>query len=140
MDLTPAQILTHHTTLTNLDSLLPTLETDPLILGNSISNKFTPSTSPTPQYLPSYNPKTGKTFASVPISTAEDVSAAVSAAEAAFPAWAATPRAKRAEYLHRIAGLIREYREVFAVWESVDQGKTVERGRVEVDRAIANFT
>jgi acyl-CoA reductase-like NAD-dependent aldehyde dehydrogenase len=34
---------------------------------------------------------------------------------------------------------MQEHREVFAVWESIDQGKTLQRARVEVDRAISNF-
>jgi acyl-CoA reductase-like NAD-dependent aldehyde dehydrogenase len=68
------------------------------------------------------------------------VDSAVLAAEAAFKTWSKTTRAERSKYLQRIAALIQENRELFAVWESIDQGKTLERGRVEVDRAVSNFS
>ena len=35
--------------------------------------------------------------------------------------------------------LIYAHREVLAVWESLDQGKTIERARIEVERAVSNF-
>jgi acyl-CoA reductase-like NAD-dependent aldehyde dehydrogenase len=68
------------------------------------------------------------------------VDSAVLAAEAAFKTWSKTTRTERSKYLQRIAALIQENRELFAVWESIDQGKTLERGRVEVDRAVSNFS
>jgi acyl-CoA reductase-like NAD-dependent aldehyde dehydrogenase len=36
--------------------------------------------------------------------------------------------------------LMEENRELFAVWETIDQGKTLERARIEVDRAVSNFS
>jgi acyl-CoA reductase-like NAD-dependent aldehyde dehydrogenase len=45
---------------------------------------------------------TEEVMASVPAGTAADVDAAVAAARAAFPAWAATPVEERAKYLTRI--------------------------------------
>lgn len=90
-------------------------------------------------FLPSYNPKTGRILAKIPISNANGVQAAVNAAKAAFPSWSKSTRKTRSHYLQRIASLLEENRELFAVWESIDQGKTIERARVEVDRAISNF-
>lgn len=91
------------------------------------------------QYIESFDPRTGKLIAEVPCTQPIEVKAAIRAAKAAFPAWSKTPRAQRSAYLRRVAELIQEDRENFAVWESMDQGKTIERARLEVDRAIANF-
>lgn len=107
----------------------------PLELENFVSNQFSPST----QHLDAVNPKTGKVFARVPVSSAEQVDGAVKSATEAFKTWSKTTVAVRSKHLQRIAQLIQENHELFAVWESLDQGKTLARARVEVDRAISNF-
>jgi delta 1-pyrroline-5-carboxylate dehydrogenase len=107
----------------------------PLELENFVSNQFSPST----QHLDAVNPKTGKVFARVPVSSAEQVDEAVKSATEAFKTWSKTTVAVRSKHLQRIAQLIQENHELFAVWESLDQGKTLARARVEVDRAISNF-
>jgi acyl-CoA reductase-like NAD-dependent aldehyde dehydrogenase len=110
----------------------------PLKFQNYISNAFSSSTSS--EYMNSVSPQTGEVYAEVPISSSEDVDTAVLSAEHAFKTWSKTTRAQRSRYLQRIAALIEENRELFALWESIDQGKTVERARVEVDRAVSNFS
>ncbi|KAK4451362.1 putative aldehyde dehydrogenase [Podospora aff. communis PSN243] len=90
-------------------------------------------------YIDSVDPKTGLVISQVPCTQPEDVKAAIQSAKAAFPAWSKSTRAQRSAHLRSVAELIKEHRELFAVWESIDQGKTLERARVEVDRAIANF-
>ncbi|EAW14596.1 aldehyde dehydrogenase [Aspergillus clavatus NRRL 1] len=109
---------------------------EPFHLQNLINGEHAP---PANTWIDAINPKTGQALARVPNSSAEDVDRAVHAAEAAFPAWSQTPAAKRAGYLTRIAALIEDRRELFAVWESLDQGKTLARARVEIDRAVSNF-
>jgi len=91
-------------------------------------------------YIDSINPKTGTVFARVPCTSPDETYEAILAAKAAFRSWSKTTRAERSAYLGRVGELLREHRELFAVWESIDQGKTLERARVEVDRAIANFS
>ncbi|PYH96927.1 aldehyde dehydrogenase [Aspergillus ellipticus CBS 707.79] len=108
----------------------------PFRLQNLINGQTTPSPSPT---LESINPQTGQVFAHIPNSTAEEVSQAVTAAETAFKSWSTTPATQRSQYLQRIADGIEAQRELFAVWESIDQGKTLARARIEIDRAISNF-
>jgi aldehyde dehydrogenase (NAD+) len=49
------------------------------------------------------NPTTEEPLATVPACTPADVDRAVTAARAAFPAWAATPVAERAELLDALA-------------------------------------
>ena len=110
----------------------------PLVLRNYVSNSFIDSKSE--KLMNSFDPKTGEIYSHVPLSSASDVDHAVLAADAAFKSWSKTTRAERSKYLKEIAALIQENRELFAVWESIDQGKTVERARVEVDRAVSNFS
>ena len=56
-----------------------------------------------PELIDVVNPATTEVIGVVPAGTADDVDAAVRAAHAAFPAWAATPVAVRAEYLAAIS-------------------------------------
>jgi acyl-CoA reductase-like NAD-dependent aldehyde dehydrogenase len=119
------------------ESLLQQPTFDPFQLQNLINGAQTPSTSN--EWLDSFNPKTGQIFARVPNSSAQDIENAVQAAESAFASWSQSRPSKRAAHLNRIATLIEERRELFAVWESIDQGKTLARARVEIDRAVSNF-
>src|SRR5260221_14405553 len=52
-------------------------------------------------FLPVTNPSTGEEIASVPLSTAADVDAAVRAAAGAYPAWSAIPIKERAQVFYR---------------------------------------
>ncbi len=108
-------------------------------LGLEIENFIANDFAPTSRNIETINPKTGKVFGKVPITTATEVERALQTATEAFKTWRQTSAAVRSKYLQRVAMLIRENRELFAVWESIDQGKTLERARVEVDRAVSNF-
>src|SRR5207302_5960436 len=59
----------------------------------------------------------------------EDVDAAVQAARAAFPAWSATPGHVRARYLYALARQIQKHSRLFAVLESLDNGKPIRESR-----------
>ena len=108
-------------------------------IHNFIANEFSQS-SGNDGSIPTINPKTGKVFLQVPRSSKYEVEVALEAATAAFKPWSKTPAPVRSTYLQRVSQLIRENRELFAVWESIDQGKTLARARVEVDRAVSNFS
>ncbi|KAJ5924616.1 hypothetical protein N7466_008803 [Penicillium verhagenii] len=109
-----------------------------LHLQNFIDNTFSQHADSN-NWIDSFNPPTGELLAKLPRSGASDVSRAVKAASQAFPSWSNTPRQERSEILLRIAAIIQDKKELFAVWESIDQGKTLARARVEVDRAVSNF-
>ncbi|KAJ9627569.1 hypothetical protein H2204_009608 [Knufia peltigerae] len=109
-----------------------------LTLENYIGGQFSENTSEN-IFISSFNPKTGREYAKVPVSDETAVQSAVDAAKAAFPSWAKLSRRERSHHLRRIASLLQENRELLAVWESIDQGKTLERARVEIDRAVSNF-
>ncbi|KAK0730176.1 aldehyde dehydrogenase domain-containing protein [Lasiosphaeris hirsuta] len=112
----------------------------PIHLQNYVSGAFISSDKTLVPFLDSFEPKTGALFARVPCTQSRHVEAAIRTARDAFPAWSKTTRAVRSGYLRRVSELLQENRELFAVWESIDQGKTLERARIEVDRAIANFS
>ena len=59
---------------------------------------------------PLFNPATGEESGWVGFSSSEDVAGAVAAAKAAYPAWAETPPAKRANYLFKFKALLDEHR------------------------------
>lgn len=125
-------------TLEKATTLLKHLDGKPLTLQHFSQNTF--STAESSKHVDSFEPKSGKLIARVPCASADEVDAAVKAAKDAFPAWSKSPRAERSRYLRRISDIIAENRELFAVWESIDQGKTLERARIEVDRAVSNFS
>jgi malonate-semialdehyde dehydrogenase (acetylating)/methylmalonate-semialdehyde dehydrogenase len=85
------------------------------------------------------NPATGSVIARMPLSGAGDVDAAVRAAQAAFPAWAATPADRRVAPLFRLAALMRERREALVRTLVEENGKSLPDGRAEVDRTLENI-
>jgi aminomuconate-semialdehyde/2-hydroxymuconate-6-semialdehyde dehydrogenase len=91
-------------------------------------------------YLDVFEPATGAVFARCPDSDASDVDAAVRAAQAAAPGWAATPVEQRARLLSRLADLVEARLDEFAAAESRDSGKPVKLARaLDIPRAIANL-
>ncbi len=112
----------------------------PMFLPNFIGGEFSvPPISASASPILSYQPKTGTVLCQIPRTPPEVVDEAIRQARAAFFPWSTTTRTVRSQYLRRVSDLLQEHRELFAVWESIDQGKTLERARVEVDRAVANF-
>lgn len=114
------------------------LADSPFRIQNFIENKFVENNK-TDEWIDTFNPRTGEVLAQVQKSTASDVDRAVDAASRAFPSWSRTTRQERSEILLRIGSILEKKKELFAVWESIDQGKTLARARIEVDRAISNF-
>ncbi|SFE88689.1 aldehyde dehydrogenase [Alteribacillus iranensis] len=77
------------------------------------------------EYFDNVTPVTGEVFCQIARSTAEDVDAAVQAAQDAKDAWGKTPPAKRAKILNKIADRIEENKELLAVAETWDNGKAI---------------
>ncbi|MEX2319093.1 MAG: aldehyde dehydrogenase family protein, partial [Bauldia sp.] len=69
------------------------------------------------------NPRTGETVLSLPEASAEQVDAAVAAAERAFLTWSRTTPAERAGYLLRLADAIAAEEQAFADLEALNCGK-----------------
>lgn len=120
------------------NNYLTNLAGSPFRVQNFIDNEFAENVQ-TDEWIDTFNPSTGEILARIHRSAASDVDRAVDAASKAFPSWSRTTRQERSDMLLRIASILEGKKELFAVWESIDQGKTLARARVEVDRAIANF-
>jgi 5-carboxymethyl-2-hydroxymuconic-semialdehyde dehydrogenase len=86
------------------------------------------------------NPATQAVLAEVARGGADDVNAAVAAAKAAFPAWAARPAAERAKILRRLGDLIAANVAELARTETDDTGQPIaQTGKQLVPRAADNF-
>lgn len=92
-----------------------------------------------PDELPVFDPSTAQQIGTVGAASAADVDRAVAAAAAAFDGpWARTRPAVRSRLLHRLADLVGEHAEEFAVLEALDVGKPVAAARAgDVPGAIA---
>jgi len=91
---------------------------------------------------PSIHPATEEAHAEVAAGCAQDVDAAVQAAQAAFtdPKWRRMVPAKRARILWRMAELIDEHRENLARLESLDTGKTwFDSSKIEIPMVAEIF-
>jgi aldehyde dehydrogenase (NAD+) len=77
----------------------------------------------------SRNPATGEVLAKINQGTAKDVDAAVAAARKAFPTWSKRSGHERARVLYAIARLIQKQSRLFAVLESLDNGKPIRESR-----------
>ncbi|MGH9495943.1 MAG: CoA-acylating methylmalonate-semialdehyde dehydrogenase [Candidatus Sulfotelmatobacter sp.] len=89
-------------------------------------------------YLDVMNPATAEKLAVVPMGTRDDVTAAVKAAAAAYPAWRRTPPEDRIQYLFKLKQLLEERIEELALLCTMENGKTVAESRAELRRAIEN--
>ncbi|WP_371168465.1 aldehyde dehydrogenase family protein [Aliiroseovarius sp. 2305UL8-7] len=75
------------------------------------------------------NPANGELLATVTQATASDVDAAVSAARKAQKKWAGLPGHSRAKYLYALARLVQKHSRLFAVLETLDNGKPIRESR-----------
>src|SRR5512137_300298 len=79
--------------------------------------------SKTTKYMDCYNPSTGEVIAQAPQCTADEVEAAVAAAQAAFPAWADTPPNKRVQVLYKLKALLDAHLEELTLMVATEHGK-----------------
>ncbi|GAB3093273.1 aldehyde dehydrogenase [Lysobacter terrae] len=87
-----------------------------------------------------FDPATARPFAEVARGNADDVEAAVAAAEKAWPAWSSLATTERARWLERLADALEARLDDFAHAESRDGGKPIRLAReVEIPRAISNL-
>lgn len=86
--------------------------------------------------LPVPNPATGEPIATVPLSGAAEVGAAVSAARTAFSAWCSTPVGERARAVGRFRALLEREREPLAQGIVREHGKTLGDAHGSVRRGI----
>ncbi len=90
------------------------------------------------EWLDVENPSTGEIIARVGLSSTAETESAISAAKAAFPAWAATPVSARVALLFRLANLIRENEEPLSRSVAEEMGKSLPDARAEIKRTLQN--
>lgn len=94
----------------------------------------------TGNYIDNYEPATGKVYAQIPNSGAEDVQLAVDAAEKAFPIWSEMSKADRSAILVKLSEGIQARMDEFVAAESKDNGKPISlAAHVDIPRAVSNF-
>ena len=71
-----------------------------------------------------------------PLSTREDVHAALNAAHAAFPAWSATPAPTRGQIIGNMGRLLMEHKDDLVALETREIGKTLKEYGGEIQEAI----
>jgi malonate-semialdehyde dehydrogenase (acetylating)/methylmalonate-semialdehyde dehydrogenase len=84
------------------------------------------------------NPATGKVMGKCPISTKEEINAAVEAAKAAFPDWRRTTPLARTRILFRLKSLLEENFEEVSRIQTMEHGKCIDESRGETRRGIEN--
>ena len=80
-------------------------------------------------YFDTVDPSNGEKLASAAQGSAADVDAAVKAARAASPHWQALTPHARARYLYGIARQVQKHSRLFAVLETMDNGKPIRESR-----------
>ena len=90
--------------------------------------------------LETTNPASGQPVARIAQGSARDVESAVEAARAAFPAWSALSGHQRARFLYAIARRLQRDSRLFAVLETVDNGKPIREARdIDVPLVARHF-
>jgi len=91
-------------------------------------------------YFETVNPATQEVLAEVARGGEAEVNAAVAAAKAAFPAWAARPATERAALMRKLGELITKHVPELSQTETKDTGQSISQtGKQLVPRAADNF-
>ncbi len=83
-----------------------------------------------------YNPATGQIQATVPLANPPEVSAALEAAQAAFPDWSSQPPLRRARVLFRLRELLDKRADDLAAILTSEHGKVLSDAKGEVTRGL----
>jgi malonate-semialdehyde dehydrogenase (acetylating) / methylmalonate-semialdehyde dehydrogenase len=104
------------------------------LLNNFVGGAWVPSSGD--EHLDVTNPATGETLAEVPLSTAEDLDRAVTAARLALPEWRDVSVIERGRRLFTLREELVRRREDLAQSVTAEMGKTIGDARAEVARMI----
>ncbi|MBN2150093.1 MAG: aldehyde dehydrogenase family protein, partial [Candidatus Lokiarchaeota archaeon] len=102
-------------------------------LKNYIGGKFVESKATT--FLDAMNPAKDEPIAKVPMSTKDEVAAAVAAAKAAFPAWRNKPGIQRIQPILKLQALLKENIDALTEVAVLNHGKEWDAAQGEVVRA-----
>jgi malonate-semialdehyde dehydrogenase (acetylating)/methylmalonate-semialdehyde dehydrogenase len=84
------------------------------------------------------NPATGESLGKAPLSDAAEVTKAIDAAAAAYPAWRRTPPEDRIQPLFKLKQLLEEHVDDISRLITQENGKTFTEAKAEMRRAIEN--
>src|SRR5262245_37477187 len=107
---------------------------DVLTLDNFIGGRWV--SARTAEFFDVHNPAVGELIGRTPLSTSEDVDAAVQAATRAFPSWRDTPVNARTQVLYKLKALLEQHFEAMARIVTTEHGKTLDEARGSVRRGI----
>mgnify|MGYP002639214266 FL=1 len=108
----------------------------PMVKGYNIINGQLTSSSDGATFT-SINPAIlADTLGEFPLSTKADVNAALDAAHAAFPGWAATPAPTRGQIIGNMGRLLMEHKDAIVALETREIGKTLKESAGSVQEAI----
>jgi|SRR5579862_484473 len=103
-------------------------------LRNFIGHRWVPSSGTAG--LDVFNPARGLVIGRTPLSTGEDVDAAVAAAARAYPDWSETPPVARARTMFQFRAKLEEHFDELAHLVTTEHGKTLSESRGSVRRGI----
>ena len=103
-------------------------------LGHHIGGRSVPGGSG--RCGPVFDPSTGALRGNVAFATAEETRAAIAAAAAALPGWAATPPLQRARVMFRFKALLETHTDELARLLTAEHGKVLSDARGELIRGI----
>ncbi|MGF1276514.1 CoA-acylating methylmalonate-semialdehyde dehydrogenase [Acetobacter pasteurianus] len=83
-----------------------------------------------------FNPATGEVANQVVLGNADDLEAAISAAQKAFPGWAETPPLARARILFKARDLIEAHQDELAALITAEHGKVLSDAKGEIIRGL----
>ena len=104
------------------------------VIENAVAGKRYVSSST--RRVPVFNPATGEQSAELPLSTMDELNAAVASAVKAQVAWGATPPMKRARVMFKFKALLDQYADDLAREISKEHGKVHDDALGEVARGI----
>src|SRR4030066_233054 len=105
-------------------------------LKNYVNGEWVDSTSG--KYIDIENPTTGEIIGQVPMSSADETTAAIEAGQEAWGAWRETPPITRARTFFKLKELMEQHFENVARIMVQEQGKTIDEARGETRRTIEN--
>lgn len=82
------------------------------------------------------SPLNGEVISSVPLSSMNDLDAAVKFAQSAFPEWSCMPIKERVQIFYRYKTLLDKHRDELARLVHEENGKTMDESYAEVDKAV----
>jgi malonate-semialdehyde dehydrogenase (acetylating)/methylmalonate-semialdehyde dehydrogenase len=117
-------------------ALLPEVKSHYGKLKNYVNGEWVDSESD--KIIDVENPATGKVIAQVPMSTPDEIKAAIEVAQEAWLSWRETPPITRARVFFKLKELLEQHFENAARVMVQEHGKTIDEARGETRRTIEN--